>query len=133
MSSLRRIRPWIACLAILLNILAMPLSRAMQAPDVNLMLWGGFCSGGNSSVVSAEFRQAIEALQIPQSEPEPEHAMHHADCCCGHAGLAALPSDYYRHFLPQYTPGVVLEDPELPTLHPRIRWPSLSPRASPFA
>ncbi|UEL25732.1 DUF2946 domain-containing protein [Pseudomonas fluorescens] len=48
MSSLKRISPWIACLAVLLNMFAMPLSRAMQTPDVQLMLWGGFCSGGSS-------------------------------------------------------------------------------------
>ncbi|MBP5952741.1 DUF2946 domain-containing protein [Pseudomonas sp. P42] len=129
MSSLKRIRPWIACLAVLLNLFAMPLSRAMQTPDVSLMLWGGFCSGGNSSAVPRDLGKVIDALQLPQSKP----VMQHGDCCCGHAGLAALPSDYYRHFLPQYTPDTALENSELPTLHPRIRWPSLSPRASPFA
>lgn len=129
MSSLKRISPWIACLAILLNLFAMPLSRAMQTPDVRLMLWGGFCSGGSSKALSPELGKVIDALQIPQSKS----AMQHGDCCCGHAGLTALPSNYYRHFLAQYTANTVLENPELPTLHPRVRWPSLSPRASPFA
>lgn len=129
MGSLKRISPWIACLAILLNMLAMPLNGAMQTPDVRLMLWGGFCSGGSSQALPQELSKVIDALQIPQSKP----VMQHGDCCCGHAGLAALPSNYYRHFLPQYTANTALENPELPTLHPRIRWPSLSPRASPFA
>lgn len=129
MGSLKRISPWLACLAVLLNLFAMPLSRAMQTPDTRLMLWGGFCSGGNSSALPQAFSKVIDALQVPQSKS----VMQHGDCCCGHAGLAALPSNYYRHFLPQYTPDTTLENPELPTLHPRIRWPSLSPRASPLA
>ncbi|WP_122868567.1 DUF2946 domain-containing protein [Pseudomonas viridiflava] len=129
MSSLKRLRPWIACLAVLLNLFAMPMSRAIQAPDVRLMLWGGFCSGGNLSALPADLGKVIDALQLPQSKP----VMQHGDCCCGHAGLAALPSNYYRHYLPPYTPDTALENPELPTLNPRVRWPSLSPRASPFA
>lgn len=129
MSSLKRIRPWIACLAVLLNLFAMPMSRAMQTPDVRLMLWGGFCSGGNLIALPADLGKVIDALQLPQSKP----VMQHGDCCCGYAGLAALPSSYYRHYLPQYTSNTALENPELPTLHPRVRWPSLSPRASPFA
>jgi hypothetical protein len=48
MFTLKRMSPWIACLALLLNMLAMPMSRAMQTPDLQLMLWGGFCSGGSS-------------------------------------------------------------------------------------
>ncbi|MFV3015924.1 DUF2946 domain-containing protein, partial [Pseudomonas sp. KHB2.9] len=32
MARLKRISPWLACLAIVLNMLAMPLSRAMQTP-----------------------------------------------------------------------------------------------------
>jgi hypothetical protein len=48
MAMFKRVSPWIACLALLLNMLAMPLSRALQTPDIGLMLWGGFCSGGAS-------------------------------------------------------------------------------------
>ncbi|MPQ84140.1 DUF2946 domain-containing protein [Pseudomonas sp. MAFF 730085] len=130
MSSLKRICPWIACLAVLLNMLAMPLSRAMQTPDVQLMLWGGFCSAGPSKVLPPGFVKLSDPLQ--QQTPS-KTLMQHGDCCCGHAGLAALPSNYYRNFLPRYTPDAALVYLELPTLHPRIRWPSLSPRASPFA
>lgn len=129
MASFKRISPWIACLAIVLNMLAMPLSRAMQAPDMGLLLWGGFCTGGNSQALPANFSKLIDPLQSAPSKT----TMKHSDCCCGHAGLAALPSNYYRHFLPRYAPDTSLDNPELPTLHPRIRWPSLSPRASPIA
>ena len=129
MSSLKRIRPWIACLALLLNMLAMPLSRALQTPDIGLMLWGGFCSGGASQALPPGFNKLIDPLKSAPSAA----AMKHGDCCCGHAGLAALPSNYYRHWLPRYAPDVALADPLLPTLHPRVSWPSLSPRASPVA
>lgn len=56
--------------------------------------------------------------------------MQHGDCCCGYAGLAALPSNYYRHFLPQYTPDTSLENPELPTRHTRIMFIRAYLRAS---
>ncbi|MBX8488737.1 DUF2946 domain-containing protein [Pseudomonas lijiangensis] len=129
MASMKRISPWIACLAILLNMLAMPMSRAMQTPDTHLLLWGGFCSGSGSTALPPGFKKLIDTLQPASSKA----AMQHGDCCCGHAGLAALPSDYYRHFLPRYTPDTALANPEQPTLHPRVRWPSLTPRASPLA
>ena len=63
MSSLKRISPWIACLAVLLNMFAMPLSRAMQTPDVQLMLWGGFCSGGGSQALPPGFKKTIDTIQ----------------------------------------------------------------------
>ena len=129
MAMFKRISPWIACLALLLNMLAMPLSRALQTPDIGLMLWGGFCSGGASQALPPGFDKLIDPLKSAPSAA----AMKHGDCCCGHAGLAALPSNYYRHWLPRYAPDVALADPLLPTLPPRVRWPSLSPRASPVA
>ena len=129
MARLKRISPWIACLAVVLNMLAMPLSRAMHTPDMGLLQWGGFCSGGASQALPPNLSKLIDPLQTAPSST----AMKHSDCCCGHAGLAALPSNYYRHFLPRYAPDTALDNPELPTLHPRIRWPSLSPRASPTA
>ncbi|MDO7926898.1 DUF2946 domain-containing protein [Pseudomonas sp. KFB-139] len=129
MASMKRIIPWIACLAVLLNMLAMPMSRAMQPADAHLLLWGGFCSGSGSTALPPGFKKLIDTLQPASSKA----AMQHGDCCCGHAGLVALPADHYRHFLPRYTPDTALENPEQPTLHPRVRWPSLTPRASPLA
>lgn len=129
MAALKRLSPWIACLAVVLNLLAMPLSRAMQSPDPQMLLWGGFCGTGSAPALSPALSKVLDNLApLP-----PAHAMQHGDCCCGHAGLAAVPANYYRHFLPQYSPDVALDNPPLPTLHPRIRWPSLTPRASPIA
>jgi hypothetical protein len=129
MASLKRISPWIACLAMLLNMLAMPLSSAMQAPDTQLLLWGGFCSASTSHALPAALGKLLDTLAPAPSKT----TMQHSECCCGHAGLAALPSNYYRHFLPRYTPDIALNNPELPTLPHRVRWPSLTPRASPLA
>ncbi len=129
MAMFKRISPWIACLALLLNMLAMPLSRALQTPDSGLMLWGGFCSGGASQALPPGFAKLIDPSQ---QAPAPT-AMKHSDCCCGHAGLAALPSSHYRHLLPRYTPDIALDSPLLPTLQPKVRWPNLNPRASPAA
>ena len=100
MASLKRISPWIACLAVLLNMLAMPLSRAMQTPDLQLLLWGGFCSGSSSNALPPSFGKLLDTLQ-----PTPaKTVMHHGECCCGHTGLAALPSDYYRICCPDTPP-----------------------------
>ncbi|MBZ9783766.1 DUF2946 domain-containing protein [Pseudomonas sp. REP124] len=129
MSSLKRISPWIACLAVLLNVMAMPLSRAVQTPDIQLMLWGEFCSGGTSQTLPAGLDKPITSLEQASSKLVAQHG----DCSCCHAGLVALPSSYFRHFLPRYTPDTSLDNPERPTLHPRIRWASLSPRASPIS
>lgn len=128
MARFKPISPWIACLALLLNMLAMPLSRAAQTPDMQLMLWGGFCSGGSSQARPPGFDKLIDTLPA-SSKP----VMQHGDCCCGHGALAALPSDYFRHFVPRYAPDTPLDNPQLPTRLPRTRWPSLSPRASPTA
>ena len=129
MLTLKRLSPWIACLALLLNMRVMPMSRAMQTPDVQLMLWGGFCSGGSSQTLPASLSQRLDTLPTPAEKS----VMQHGKCCCGHAGLAALPGDYYRHHLPRYTADIAFDNPPLPTLHPRVRWPSLTPRASPTA
>lgn len=60
MALLKRIRPWIACLAVLLNMLAMPLNRALQTPDAQLKLWGGFCSGGVSKALPPGFNKLTD-------------------------------------------------------------------------
>jgi hypothetical protein len=129
MVSLKRISPWIACLALLLNLLAMPMSQATQPADVPLMLWGGFCSGSPAQALPADFDTLIDVLP-PGAD---NNRMQHGDCCCGHGALAALPGDYHRHCLPRYSADIALASPILPTLHPRVRWPSLTPRASPGA
>lgn len=128
-ASLKRITSLSICLALLLNMLALSLSQTTQMPDTQLMLWGGFCSAGTSKVLPADFKKLIDPFNPATSNK----LMQHGDCCCQHVGLTALPSNFYRHFLPRYIPDQLFENPELPTLHPRVRWPSLSPRASPFA
>jgi hypothetical protein len=110
-------------------MLAMPLSRAMQTPDMQLMLWGGFCSGVTSQALPPGLNKLIASVEQAPSKLVTQHS----DCSCCHAGLVALPSNYYKHFLPRYAPDTSLDNPELPALHPRNRWPSLSPRASPLA
>lgn len=129
MPSLQPISAWIACLAVLLNMLAAPWSRTLDNPDMHLLLWGGLCSGNSSTAQHSPLASRTTAQQAPTSDT----AQHSDCCCCGHVGMTALPSTYYRHFLTQYIPDSALTKPALPTQHPRIRWPSLSPRASPPA
>ncbi|KAF0866585.1 DUF2946 family protein [Pseudomonas sp. LD120] len=130
MHSLKRVSPWIACVALLLNMLAMPLSRAMQTPDVRMLLWGGFCSGKSAQTVSPTIAKVL--LDLP-TRPS-QSVMAHGDCCCvGQAALVAVPADDYRHSLPRDTANIRVNHPSRPTLSPRQRWPSLMPRASPNA
>ena len=79
MASLKRISPWIACLAVLLNLLAMPIGRALQTQDVQLPLWGGFCSANPSTPRVP----ALDKLIDTHAPASLKISMQHGDCCCG--------------------------------------------------
>ena len=122
---------WIACFAVLFNLLAMPMSAAMaQAtkPPADQLLWGSFCSSGGSKMV------AISLGKIEQkSTQSDEHSnMQHCWCCSGSAPLVALPGHepqlYFANF--ESNRSLPASSPNTPT--PRQQWPSLNPRASPL-
>lgn len=129
MPALQPISVWIACLAVLLNMLAAPWSRALDNPEMHLLLWGSFCSGNSSTA------QHSPRLSRTIAQPAPAgDSMQHSDCCCcGHLGMTALPATYHRHALAQYVPATPLASPAQTIQHPRRHWPSLNPRASPHA
>ena len=122
---------WIACFAVLFNMLAMPMSNAMaqsaKSPAEQL-LWGSFCTYSGTKMV------AISLGDLGQKAPQgDEHSnMQHCWCCSGSAPLVALPGHepqlYFAHFESNRSlPAATLDTPT-----PRQQWPSLNPRASPL-
>ncbi|HCS41486.1 MAG TPA: DUF2946 domain-containing protein [Pseudomonas sp.] len=131
MSRRRLAIAWIACFAVLFNMLAMPMTGAMaqtaKSPAEQLM-WGSFCSSGGTKMV------AISLGDIEQKAPQSDDhsTMQHCWCCSGSAPLVALPGHvpqlYYTRFdANRSQPAATLETPT-----PRQQWPSLNPRASPL-
>ncbi|WP_191485851.1 DUF2946 domain-containing protein [Pseudomonas sp. FEN] len=124
---------WIACFAVLFNLLAMPMSGAMaQASRDSLpeqLLWGSFCSAGGTRMV------AIDLGKLEQKAPrnDDHSTMQHCWCCAAFAPLLALPGHVPR--LPvarvETAPARLATDIAAPT--PRQQWPSLNPRASPLS
>jgi hypothetical protein len=129
MTSGRRISHWITCLAILLNLLAMPLhARQMQLMEqMPASMTGGDCASHMNHAVADETRRLVDIL-----DPHP-HKMQHGDCCCtGAGGMAGTPAEYYRPLTPRYIAQTPLLLAPIAAVTPRHRWTSLNPRASPL-
>ena len=131
MSRQRLAIAWIACFAVLFNMLAMPMTgamaRAANSPAEQL-LWGSFCSSGGTKMV------AVSLGTIEQKVPlkDDHSARQHCWCCSGSAQVSALPGHppqlYFARFdSPRSQPAAVLDTPS-----PRQQRPSLNPRASPL-
>ncbi|MDF0733781.1 DUF2946 domain-containing protein [Pseudomonas entomophila] len=126
----RRHIAWIACLAVLFNLLAMPLSSAAPKSAAEQLLWGAFCSSGASKAKPDV--QALAKIDLgPQGDAHTN--MQHCWCCSGAAPLLALGG----HPAQLHTPAAVRlgAAPPLATYPPTPRqlWPALNPRASPLA
>lgn len=131
-----RIRTYLwplACFAVLFNMLVMPLDRSLRepAPDTSWIL-GSFCSlhGLQSLPKSLLTQLKLDPSELSdQSDIKPQAG----DCCCGHAGHAALPGEYFKQLFPRFWPQSLLlgTTPVLPL--PRQQWPNLNPRASPLS
>lgn len=89
MSRQRLAFAWIACFAVLFNMLAMPLSGSAAAQGnapAEQLLWGSFCSSSGTKLV------AISLGKLEQSTPgnDDHSTMQHCWCCAGSASLVAL-------------------------------------------
>ncbi|MBV4476230.1 DUF2946 domain-containing protein [Pseudomonas sp. B2M1-30] len=123
---------WIACFAVLFNMLAMPLTGAMaqaaQSPTEQL-LWSSFCTGSGTKMV------AIDIGSLDQKAPQggDNHStMQHCWCCSGSAPVVALPGHAPQLYFAQYESNRSVAPALLQTPTPRQQWPSLNPRASPL-
>ncbi|MDF9776570.1 DUF2946 domain-containing protein [Pseudomonas baetica] len=80
---------WIACFAVLFNMLAMPMSGAMaqtvKSPAEQL-LWGSFCSSSGTRMV------AISIGDLEQKAPQSDdHSnMQHCWCCSGFCAIGGV-------------------------------------------
>ncbi|MGN8345148.1 DUF2946 domain-containing protein [Pseudomonas sp. SMV71] len=132
MSRQRLAFAWIACFAVLFNMLAMPLSGSAvaraEAPSEQL-LWGSFCSSGGTKSV------AISLGKLEQSAPQQDdHSnMQHCWCCAGSAALMALAGHMPQLYLDARLAHQGAAPPSFDNPTPRQQWPSLNPRASPPA
>ncbi len=117
---------WIACCAVLFNLLAMPLSASAARAPAEQLLWGAFCSTGGTKLI------AVSIGQLDPAQDHDDHAvMQHCWCCSGAAPTLALPGTPPQLALPPHALASTLEPQRSTQPTPRERWPSLNPRASP--
>jgi hypothetical protein len=122
---------WIACFAVLFNMLAMPMTGAMaQAANspVEQLLWSSFCTGSGTKMV------AINIGTTDQKAPSNDNHsnMQHCWCCSGSAPLVALPGHSPQLYFARYESNRSVAPALLQAPTPRQQWPSLNPRASPL-
>jgi hypothetical protein len=126
----RRIPLWITALAVLLHLFAMPLMGA----GARASGMAGHCPMTEASRHDSSHFAMHASHQTDDSEPAPAHHLG-MPCCCaaGSASLAAIPASAPELHEPRRVQLSVLPLAAAPPLSPRYRWPSLNPRASPFA
>ncbi len=130
MFSGRHLSHWLACLAVLVNLLAMPLhAQQMQLMEgMPAAMMADDCAMHGMPTMHDEMRRLIDVL-----DPHP-HKMHHGDCCCcGASGMAGPLSSHWHAPAPRYIAQAPQAQPMVPSLTPRFRWTSLNPRASPMS
>jgi len=129
----RRVPIWIAALALLLHLFAMPLMGA------GAQGMSGHCPMAEASRhVSSHFTAhnghatAIShAAQDSESVPRPAHHLGMPCCCAGSASMAAIPATATELHEARQVQRKALPLDMAPPLSLRYRWPNLNPRASP--
>lgn len=132
MSRQRLAFAWIACFAVLFNMLAMPLSSSADATastPAEQMLWGSFCSSSGTKML------AVSLGKLEQGTPQKDNhsTMQHCWCCSGPAPLMALAGHAPQLYLDAQRADRGTAHATLDSPTPRQQWPSLNPRASPLA
>ncbi|OAB52770.1 DUF2946 domain-containing protein [Pseudomonas thivervalensis] len=132
MSRQRLALAWIACFAVLFNMLAMPLANsggATASSPAEQMLWGSFCSSSGTKMV------AVSLGKFEQGAPQKDthSTMQHCWCCSGPAPLVALAGHAPQLYLDAQLAHRSAVHSKLDSPTPRQQWPSLNPRASPLA
>ncbi|KYC25818.1 DUF2946 domain-containing protein [Pseudomonas sp. ABFPK] len=126
----RRHIAWIACLAVLFNLLAMPLSSAAPKGPAEQLLWGAFCSS-MANKAKADV-QALARIDLG-TQSDDSGSMMNCWCCSGAAPLLALPGYPPQLHNPPILLAGLLPPPADYHATPRQLWPALNPRASPLA
>ena len=92
---------WIACFAVLFNMLAMPMTGAMaQAANspAEQLLWSSFCTGSGTKMVAIN----IGATDQKAPNNDTHSNMQHCWCCSGSAPLVALPGHTPQLYFARY-------------------------------
>ena len=122
---------WIACFAVLFNMLAMPMTGAMAqaaSSPAEQLLWSSFCTGSGMKMVAIDIGASDQ--KAPQNDNHSN--MQHCWCCSGGAPLLALPGHSPQLYFARYESNRSVAPVSLQTPTPRQQWPSLNPRASPL-
>ncbi|POA25218.1 MULTISPECIES: DUF2946 domain-containing protein [unclassified Pseudomonas] len=122
---------WIACFAVLFNMLAMPMTGAMAqaaSSPAEQLLWSSFCTGSGTKMVAIN----IGAPEQKAPSNDSHSNMQHCWCCSGSAPLVALPGHAPQLYFARYESNRSVAPPSLQPPTPRQQWPSLNPRASPL-
>lgn len=119
---------WIACFAVLFNMLAMSsMAQTRQAP-VEQFMWSSFCSSMGTQMVKV----SLGTFDAGDTQQDDHSTMQHCWCCSGAAPLVALPAHSPRLYFAAIEQGHSLVPDHLKRPTPRQQWPSLNPRASPL-
>ena len=122
---------WIACFAVLFNMLAMPMTGAMAqaaSSPVEQLLWSSFCTGSGTKMVAINIGTTDQKAPLKDTHSN----MQHCWCCSGSAPVVALPGHSPQLYFARYESNRSVAPALLQTPTPRQQWPSLNPRASPL-
>jgi hypothetical protein len=114
---------WVAAfLAVILKVLALPMSSALGTVNLEQLMLGSFCSSGGVQQVS---------LLLKKDESSSTAKVDQSHCCCSQS-MGAVPIPTATFVLPVFLLQVdSLLSQVIFSNSPRWRWPSLNPRASP--
>jgi hypothetical protein len=127
-----RFTVFIACLAMLLNMLAPAVSHAMASGQGDSLLLEVCSAAGNKTAIAIQLNFE-EPLGTTQNNPDSQAApMQHCPYCLTHAGTFALPPATQLLAL---IPNLSYSLPELFYHAPRplFAWAASQPRAPPFS
>ena len=123
---------WIACFAVLFNMLAMSTAGAMGGARQEAgeqFMWSSFCTSTGTKMVAV----SLGKLDAGDSRKDDHSNMQHCWCCSGSAPLVALPAHIPTLYFAAIEHGHSQIPDHLKRPTPRQQWPSLNPRASPLA
>ena len=122
---------WIACFAVLFNMLAMSMTGAAArsgGEPVEQFMVSSFCTSMGTQMVSV----SLGTFKPGDSQPDDHSSMQHCWCCSGSSPLVALPTHIPTLYFAAIEHGHSLVPEHLKRPTPRQQWPSLNPRASPL-
>ncbi|PAA24865.1 hypothetical protein CJU73_19315 [Pseudomonas fragi] len=122
---------WIACFAVLFNMLAMSMAGATQSADqgaTEQFMWSSFCSSTGTKMVAV----SLGKFEPADGQQDDHSNMQHCWCCSGAAPVVALPAHIPKLYFAAIERGHSLLPDHLKRPTPRQQWPSLNPRASPL-